>query len=235
MDARPDHLLKSARERFDAGDPYGAIHLLTELVASGQAFADAHNLYGLCHAIVGRQEEALAAFDRALQLNARYVDAYLNRALTLNDLGRYDEAAAAFASAQELGRVDHTGFSAPVASRLANLHADLAEAYVEAGGLPQALTQLELAAALRPEFVDLRYRMARLCLEVAATDRARHELETIVAQRPQFVDAHASLGMACYLMKDLPAARAAWERAHALAPDDKRISAYLALLARVGG
>ena len=71
MDARPDHLLKSARERFDAGDPYGAIHLLTELIASGQAFADAHNLYGLCHAVVGKQEEALAGLASRPDIAAR--------------------------------------------------------------------------------------------------------------------------------------------------------------------
>ena len=47
MDARPDHLVKSARERIDAGDAYGAIHILKELVATGQAYADAHNLLGL--------------------------------------------------------------------------------------------------------------------------------------------------------------------------------------------
>lgn len=235
MDARPDHLLKAARERFDAGDPYGAIHLLSELVASGKAFADAHNLHGLCLAMVGQPAQALLAFDEALARNARYVDAHLNRALTLNELGRYEEAADAFRAAQELGKVDHTGFSAPVASRLANLHADLAEAYVEAGGLPSALAQLELAVVLRPEFADLRYRLARLCMEGGELERARQELDTIVAQRPQFVDAIAALGMTSYLMKDLAAARSCWERCRELAPEDKRIGAYLALLTRVGG
>jgi tetratricopeptide (TPR) repeat protein len=235
MDARPEHLLKAARERFDAGDPYGAIHLLAELIAGGQAFADAHNLHGLCLAMVGKPDEALAAYDRALEKNPRYVDALLNRALALNELGRYDEAADAFRAAQDLGKVDHTGFSAPVASRLANLHADLAEAYVEAGGVPQALVQLELAVQLRPEYADLRYRLARLCMEVGGLDRARQELETIIAERPQFVDAHATLGMVCYLMKDHAAARAAWERCRALAPDDRRVVAYLGLLNRIGG
>ncbi len=59
MDARPDHLVKSARERIDAGDAYGAIHLLKELVTTGQAYADAHNLLGLALAMVGQRTEAL--------------------------------------------------------------------------------------------------------------------------------------------------------------------------------
>ena len=235
MDARPDHLVKSARERLDAGDAYGAIHLLRELVATGQAYADAHNLLGLAQAMVGQRDEALAEFDLALKLNPRYVDAQLNRAVTLSDLGRGDEAAKAFAEAQTLGAVDHTGFPAPAASQLANLHAALADAYLEAGGRSQAIQQLEAAAALRPEFVDLRYRLARLYLDEGRLEPARDELQAIAARRPAFVDAHVSLGMACYLMKDLAGSRESWTEARRLAPNDVRVSAYLSLLARVGG
>src|SRR5579859_4506534 len=100
MDARPDHLVKNARERLDAGDAYGAIHLLKELVDKGDAFADAYNLLGLALAMVGQREEGLAAFDKAIELNPRYVDAQLNRAVTLSDLGRSDDAAKAFSDAQ---------------------------------------------------------------------------------------------------------------------------------------
>src|SRR4029077_1561536 len=125
--------VKSARERLEAGDAYGAIHLLKELVAKDEAFADAYNLLGLAHSMVGQREDGLKAFDKALELNPRYVDAHLNRAVTLSDMGRSDDAAAAFQNAQALGAVDHTGFSAPAASHLANLHATLAEAYLEAG------------------------------------------------------------------------------------------------------
>jgi tetratricopeptide (TPR) repeat protein len=235
MDARPDHLVKNARDRLDAGDAYAAIHLLTELVTAGQAYADAHNLLGLAHAMVGQKAEALAEFDLSLRLNPRYVDAQLNRAVTLSDLGRGDEAAAAFAEAQKLGAIDHTGFSAPAASQLANLHAGLADAYLEAGGRAQAIEQFEAAAKLRPEFLDLRYRLARLYLDEGRLEPARDELRSITARRPAFVDAHVSLGMAHYLMKDLGGARAAWVEARRLAPADVRVSAYLALLQRVGG
>ncbi len=235
MDIRPDVLMKNARERFDAGDPHAAILLLTELVASGQAYADAFNLLGLAYAMVGRREEAIAEFDRSLALNPRYVDAHLNRAITLSDLGRSDEAAEAFRAAQALGAVDHTGLPAPAASHLANLHAELADAYVEAGGRAEAIVQLEKAAALRPEFSDLRYRLARLYMEEGRVERARLELEGIVAMRPKFTDAWVALGMARYTLKDAKGARAAWEQGAALSPTDARPTACLALLDRVTG
>ena len=235
MDARPDHLVALARERLDAGDAHGAVHALTELVGTGRAFADAHNLLGLAFAMLERRDEALASFDRALLLNPRYVDATLNRAITLSDLGRGDEAADAFRAAQTLGAVDHTGFSAPVASQLANLHAELAVAYLEGGGTAQAVQQLEAAVTLRPEFVDLRYRLARLFIDQGRLERARLELEGIVVLRARFTDAWVTLGMVRYLLKDVGGARAAWEEGRRLAPSDARLGAYLALLSRVAG
>jgi len=235
MDATTSHLVARAKERFDAGDPYGAIHLLQEAMRSGRAFADAHNLLGLAYSAVGRREDAVAEFDHALRLNPRYVDAHLNRAVMLNELGRYDDAVAAFAAAQGLGAVDHTGFAAPVASQLANLHAELGEAYVEAGGLAEAIEQYARAARLRPEYVDLRYRLARLRLDAGDAGQAGAELREILELRPTFFDARAALGMACHLAGDAAGAREAWERCRVERPDEPRIGAYLALLERVSG
>jgi tetratricopeptide (TPR) repeat protein len=234
MDARPDRQVARAKERLDAGDPYGAIHLLREVVATGRAFADAHHLLGLAYSAIDQRAEALAEFDRALELNPRYVDALLNRAVTLNDLGRTDEAATAFVAAQGLGAVDHTGFSAPVASRLANMHAELGEAYIEAGGARQAIQQFESAVALRPEFLDLLYRLARLRLADGDAAGARRDFETIVAARPGHTTARSSFGMACFLMGDAAAARAAWEACRDQNPNDPRVAAYLSLLERTG-
>lgn len=233
MDARPDRQVARAKERFDAGDAYGAIHLLREVVATGKAFADAHHLLGLAYAMVGQREAALEEFDRALELNPRYVEAHLNRAVILNDLGRSADASAAFASAQGLGAVDHTGFPSHVASQLANLHAELGEAYVEAEGVAQAIVQFEAAVALRPEFLDLRYRLARLRLGEGDAAGARRDLEAILDARPGYDAARASLGMAYYLLGDRDAARTAWEACRAKSPDDPKVAAYLALLERV--
>ncbi len=233
MDAQPDRIVARAGERLEAGDPYGAIHLLREVTSSGRAFADAHHLLGLAYSMIGQSSEALAEFDRALELNPKYVDAHLNRAVTLNELGRYDDAVAAFAAAQGLGGVDHTGFGAQEASRLANLHAQLGEAYAEAGGLSEAIEQYAKAAKLRPGFLDLRYRLARLRLEAGDVAQARAELEAILEAQPTFFDARAAFGMACYLQGDRAVARAAWQQCRGERPDEPRITAYLALLDRV--
>lgn len=231
MDTSPD-LISRARERYAVRDYHGAVLLLQEALAEGFGYADAHNLLGLCLALVGRQGEALEAFDRALALNARYVEAHLNRAVLLNDLGRLDEARAAFETAERLGRPDETGFPAVVANRLANAHAGIAAEYRAAGALDEAIAQYEDALRLRPGFADIRLAYARALLERGRHREAGEALEAVLAVRADWLDAMLLRGLSAYLQGDFDAADDVWRRAAERHPEEPRIEIYRSMLAR---
>jgi tetratricopeptide (TPR) repeat protein len=232
MDVSSEHLVEQARERFELQDYYGAIHLLEEVVTSGRSFADAHHLLGVSYSLAGQHDKALAQLERALQLNPNYVEALIHRALVLNELGREDEAEATLRRAAKVGGQERHGFPVHLAARLANLHAALAQAYVEAGGVSQAVAQFEAALALGPSFHDLRYKLGRVLLEAGRALEAREHFEIIVRERPAFADAAAMLGLACYLAGDGLEARAVWEACRERRPEDPRVEAYLAMLER---
>ena len=61
---------------------------------------------------------------------------------------------------------------------------------------------------------------------------AREQFEIIVRNRPTYLDAAAMLGLACYLAGDGLAAKAVWEDCRERRPEDPRVEAYLAMLAR---
>jgi tetratricopeptide (TPR) repeat protein len=232
MDVSPEHLVSQARERFQLQDYYGAIHLLEDVVAAGRAFADAHHLLGLSYSLVGQADHALAQFDRALQLNPRYVEALVHGAIVLNELGREDEAGAMLQRAASASGESRQGLPAHVAAKLANQHAALGDAYVESGGLNQGIAQYEAALQLGPEFHDLRYRLGRVLLQAGRALDAREHFAIIVRNRPAYLDAAAMLGLACYLAGDGLAAREVWERCRERQREDPRVEAYLAMLAR---
>jgi tetratricopeptide (TPR) repeat protein len=232
---RPDHLLAQARERFAMQDYRGAIHFLEEVVDSGRSFADVHHLLGLCWSMLGQGDRALEAFDRALELNSRYIEAHIHRGLVLNQLGRVVEADAAFTRAAAGGRQGAEGLPAAVAGELANQHATLGEAYAEAGALEEAIGQYRRAMELGPGFADLRHRLARLLLDAGRVLEAREELDRILADLPGQYEARATLGLAHYLGGDAAAARLIWEECRSHRPDDSRVTAYLAMLRRGGG
>src|SRR6059036_957203 len=182
MDVSPERLVEQANERFQLQDYYGAIHLLEEVIAAGRAFADAHHLLGLSYALAGQPEQGLVQLDRALALNAHYVEALVHRAIVLNELGREAEADAAFRRAAQVGGEPRQGFAAHVAAKLANQHAAMGQAYLEAGGLAQAIEQYQEALELGPAFHDLRYKLGRLLLEAGRALDARDQFETIVRE-----------------------------------------------------
>jgi tetratricopeptide (TPR) repeat protein len=234
MRVSADHLLAQARERFAVQDYYGAVHLLEELAESGRSFADAHHLLGLSLALLGHKERALTEFERALELNPRYIEANIHRGILLNELGRGEAAEEAFRAASAHGSdVGPAGHTRPVAARLANLHAELGEAYAEAGALGEAIEEFRRAVALGPAFHDLRYRLARLLLEASRPLEAREELERILVAHPDFLDAQAALGLAHYLSGDAVAAADIWRRCRATRPRDARVEAYLAMASRL--
>src|SRR6267378_127739 len=201
-------------------------------LGSGRASADAHHLLGVSYSLAGQPDKALEQLDRALALNPNYVEALIHRALVLNELGREAEADAVLRRARQVGSERRAGFHGHIAAKLANQHAALGEAYLEAGGLNEAIAQYEAALALGPAFHDLRYKLGRLLLEAGRALDAHEQFQTIVRERPSFLDAAAMLGMACYLAGDGLAARAVWEELRARRPEDPRVEAYLALLSR---
>lgn len=231
-DTNPERLVRDARERFALQDYYGAVHLLEEALATGRAFADAHHLLGLSRSLLGQPAPALEAFDRALALNPRYLEALIHRGLVLNQLGRTEEAEECFRRAAAQEGTGTGRFTPHVAARLANQHAALGEAYAEVGALTEAIEQYRRAVALGPAFADLRYRLARLLLEANHPLEAREELETVLAARPSFVDAQASLGLAHYLAGDAAGARGIWKACLERQPENTRVEAYLAMLDR---
>ena len=232
MDLTPEQLVQHANERFQLRDYYGAIHCLEDVVETGRAFADAYHLLGLCYSMIGQPEKALDRFEQALELNPRYHEAHIHRAIVLNDLGRPGEAEESFSSARESLGEPRNGLPSNVAAKLANTHAQLGEAYADAGAIDRALAQYEAAIELGPGFHDLRFRLARLLLDAGRAMDAREHLELIVRQRPALAEAHAALGLACYLAGDGLAAREVWERHLAERPQDARVQGYLAMLKR---
>jgi tetratricopeptide (TPR) repeat protein len=228
----PEQLLERAKERFEADDYYGCIHLLDELIESGQAFADAHQLRGAAYFMLGQPQRALESLDRALEENPRYLEALIHRAIVLGSMGRSEEAEATFGRARAIAGDTRAGIPAHYAAKLANQHAALGEAYAEAGALERAIEQYRVALELGPSFHDLRYRLAQLLLDAGRALEAREELERVAAARPGAVEVRAALGLACYLSGDATRARRVWEELGKERPDDVRIRVYLAMLNR---
>ena len=231
MDAAPEPLVL-ARERYAARDYHGVVLILEDAARTAPLFPDAANLLGLALAMIGRDLDALDAFDHALERNPRDVEALLNRGVLALRLGREEEARENFAHAEEFGAADATGFPTVVANKLANSHAALGDDYRAAGALDRAVAQYRAALELRPAFADIRMRLGRALLEAGDLSGAGEALAAALAVRPGLLDAMLLRGLVYYLQGQLTAAAAVWDEASRRHPEEPRLEIYRSMLAR---
>lgn len=176
-------------------------------------YADVHNLRGCCLAGLRRLEEAIEAFDRAIEINEDYVEAHDNRARTLRSAGRSAEAEAAARRGAQAAQAQQQGgrYPARLAARLANMHAELGDLYSDHGHHVEAAEQYRRATAIRPSFIDIRNRLARTLIELGLLEAAMRELQSVLAQNPTYTAARANLGLALCRAGLVEDARAQWQ------------------------
>ncbi len=224
--------MQRGREHYERREFDEARRCLREVLdrAEGLGYADVHNMLGVIAHDRAHFEEARAHFEEALQINPHYTEAALNLAVTLNDLGAYEEAKRVYRAATSRGVGADVHLDPFVKGKIANLHADVAAAYADAGLLREAIEELSKAVRLRPEFSDLRVRLAHLYRRCGDLDAARVELEHAVEHRPDYAAARVALGVVRLEQGDPEGARVQWERAARIDPEDRSARMYLRMV-----
>jgi tetratricopeptide (TPR) repeat protein len=207
-----------------------ALELFRSILADHPGFADIRHYAGLCLVFLGRVEEALAELDLALEQNPEYVEAHINRALMLQDVGRYEEARASFEEAGRYEQQTHGRFPAAVTAKVAHAHAAVGDLYLDAQAWQEAAQQYRSALELRPLFHDIRNKYARALLELDRGDEAITELQRILDHNPRFMAARLNLGLAFYRQDRRSEAAEEWHTCQSQQPDHPQARAYLAML-----
>ena len=196
MDDHLKQLLLLGREHYQKRELEKAEYLLKQVVQQTDRFADVFDMLGVIAHSQGDFTQAEQYFERAVSLNPNYTEAQLNLMVTYNDLGKYDSAREIYGKIR--GRASgNAGQADPFAmGRIANMHAEISQAYHDAGMPAEAVQELERAIGLCPTFADLRTRLATLYRDLGQKERAREQLEMAKKHNPNYVQARVLLGVA---------------------------------------
>lgn len=227
MDDRVKQWLTLGREHYSSHELDKAEHYLRQVLEHGCRFADVLDMLGVIRHDRADFESARELFEEALAINPGYTEAALNLAVTYNDLGRYDDARRVYENAMARGRANGGTLDPYIRGKIANLHAEVAQAYVDVGMISEAMHELRKAVIMCPHFADLRTRLAHLYRQQGDLTAARFELEEALTHRPNFVPAHVALGVTKLASGDSAGARTSWQRALEIDPDDKAAGMYL--------
>jgi tetratricopeptide (TPR) repeat protein len=227
MDVPLAELIALGREAYARGDLEKAESALTEAVGRGAAsYADVHNILGVVYHSWGQFSKARASFEEALKINPRYTEAALNLSITYNDLGRYAEARDVMN--RTLSKDD--GADALAKAKLANLHAEVGDAYRSTRMPKDAAIEYRRALGLCPRFVDIRARLAQALTEDGQPDEAIAELRLALSDNPGYVPGLLQLGLLLHARGDAKGAREALEAVLTIQPGNERATTYLRML-----
>jgi len=226
-------LIRMGKSAYGEMDYLRAERMLREAIAGGAKYPDIYYTLGLIEHQRGNFRQAVELFDQAVAANPDYTEALLSLSITLNDMGRYDEARAAYGKAAEvLSRHGAPPQENLFRGRIANLHKELGELYLALGVHEEAITEYRKAIAVAPWYPDLRVRLVVALREAGRAAEALSEVDEFLARSPGSSQALMQKGILHYLAGDKARARRAWEEALYREPLNKIVQLYLNTLER---
>jgi tetratricopeptide (TPR) repeat protein len=231
--AQLTRLLFEGREAYRGNDYTRAERLLIEAVqAGGERYADVHHMLGVIYHSWGQFSKARAELEEALRINPGYIEAGMNLAITYNDLGRYAEAQELWERLQPGPDENVDAFSR---GKIANLHAEVGDAYRSVGLHPEAAREYGMALGLCPEFADLRMKLAQALADAGSLEEAALELLEVLNQRPDHLPAYLHLGLLLHRLGHPERAKVALLEVLKREPNHERAKTYLHMLEPRGG
>jgi tetratricopeptide (TPR) repeat protein len=185
--------------------------------------AQTHNTLGLAHARVGRYEEAIPEYLRAIELSPGYSDAYNNMGRSLEGLGRIEEAGEAYRAAAEIDPGN--------AEALNNVGAFL----MRTGDLEGAERWLRNAIELNPRRHEAQANLAGILATRGDLEEAEVHYRLAVEANPDFKEAWNAFGEVLEMTGKAPHAIAAYSRAVAIDPTYVQARNNLAVLLAMTG
>ncbi len=232
MNERVKQLLALGREYYGARDFDRAGPVLRLVLEEHDGYADVHDKLGVIAHSRGNFSVAEHHFERALELNPGYTEAALNLAVTYNESGKYDRAREVYQRIQVVRGETAEGLEPFARGKLANMHAELAQAYVDAGLVHEAIREYENATSLCPQFADLQVKLGAQLRAVNRFAGARSRYEAALRSKPDYVPARLQLGVTLLALGDAEAAEAEWRRVIALEPENSQAKMYIRIQTR---
>ena len=220
MDEHTKQLLLLGREHYSKREFDKAEVALQKVLEVDDRFADVHDMLGVITHARGNFAQAEQHFERALAINPSYTEAALNLAVTYNDRGKYEAARQVYSRIKGAPSGPVQGLDPFARGKIANMHAEVGQAYADAGLPHEAIVEYEKATSLCPDFADLRTKLGMLYRETNDLSRARQQYEAAVKARPTFIPARIQLGVTLLTLGETDLAHEQWEHVLTIDPDE---------------
>lgn len=218
------------RRCLERGDREGALGAYRELLRTRDGFADVHYRVATLLEETGDLEGAREHLRAALSQNPAYIEALLALASLFERQGDFDRSSLLTERARELAGPARGALDPTTRAKLANMQAELGDAYREAGELREAISAYRKALDRCPHFHDVRHRLGVALREAGRPDAALDEFRRVLRGNPEFWEAAVQRGVTLYGLGRSREAVTQWQSVLRDAPDREDARMYLRLL-----
>jgi tetratricopeptide (TPR) repeat protein len=158
--------------------------LWTDELAKNPNCWQGHNNLGLAFLQKGQVDEALAKFQKALEIYPNYAEAFSNLGLALLQKGRLDEAITNYQKALEMNAKSFV------------THNDLGTAFFQKGQLDEAIDQFQKALEIKPNFFEAHQNLGAALGQKGKLDEAIDQFREVLRLKPDYSPAQDDLDKA---------------------------------------
>ncbi len=200
-----------------------AVSLWADTISKRPGNARAYKEFGNVLDGAGRTSEALANYDRAVQLRPDYITAYYDKAVALLKMGQASAAIEQFDRALSMDPAHVKALKGK------------GDALVQAGQADAAIPPYEMAVKLQPDDSGAARNLGIALLTVGRVSEGIERLEAALRSDPRDAGAHSNLGYAFWRIGQVEKAVLHFEAAAQLEPDSAEAHYNFArALARAG-
>jgi tetratricopeptide (TPR) repeat protein len=184
-----------------------AFHAMQEATKLLPEDAESHYNFGNYLRDLGRHDEAVRCYRRALEINRDFAEAHGNLGFVLRNIGQPENALASLRRALE------------IKPDFAIAYNSMGIVLRDLGRLEDAVASYRKALAIKPDYVEAYYNMGNALQELGRVDDAAISYRQALAIKPDFVQAHSNLGNALRGLNQLDNALASYRRSLELEPN----------------
>lgn len=224
-------LLKKAKDAFQKNDLKTSSLFLNEVIEQNPNSTEAYFYLANVFHLRGELGKAVKGFQRVLELDPNHTDAAISLSVIYNDIGKYEEAKAIFETANnQVKNSQGHGLADPHLNKKFSLkHYELAEMYASYSRYEEALFEYNKAAALDPDNLEIRIKVAKTYTKKGFTSKAFDELKRLKNEHPGYMPVRIALGLLYYGNGNIIEAQAEWQNVLSREPSHPEASMYVNL------
>jgi tetratricopeptide (TPR) repeat protein len=191
--------------------------LFRTVIAENPNCGMAYNNLGLLLAGRGQTDEAIAEYQKALDIDPNQSEVHSNLGLALHKRGQWDDAIAHYRRALEIAPENSMAYS------------NLGNALIDRGQVEEAIVQYRKALEISPQAAEFHYNLARALAKQGRLDDVLAEYGKVLEIKPDHAESHNDFGIALVGCGRLDEAIAHFQKALELKPEYADVRNNLAL------